>query len=239
MISFIIPTLNEGSVIEKTLKNLMQYSLPKEIIISDGKSKDRTLEIAKKYTDKIVVHDKPHRQTIAEARNEGAKMATGETLVFLDADVYIPEPDKFFSKVFNIFENNKNIVAIVPSIRVFKEMENTMDMIVFSSVNFVTAIQNNVVGMGGGPGEFQIVKKDSFFSVGGFNEHLAVAEDQEFLRRLAKKGKIRFENKLRVYHTGRRAHKLGWPRLLWSWQKNLFYTVFFKKAFDNEWKEIR
>ena len=57
MISFIIPTLNEEKTIEKTLKNLSEYFGEKEIIVSDGRSSDKTIEIAKKYTDKVIIHD--------------------------------------------------------------------------------------------------------------------------------------------------------------------------------------
>lgn len=239
MISFIIPTLNEETVIEKTLKNLSEYSGDKEIIISDGKSTDKTIEISKKYTDKIVIYDKPARQTIALARNMGALEAKGEYFVFLDADVYIPDPDAFFAKVKGIFASDKKILAIVPSVRVFPEMENFGDKIVFSSMDYVHTFLNNISGIGGAPGEFQIVRRDAFEKINGFDERIVVAEDHEFLRRLAKTGKIRFEKKLRVYHTGRRAHKIGWSKLLWSWFANGIYFIFFKKSLHKEWKEIR
>jgi len=69
MISFIIPTLCEESVIENTLQCINKYSGEKEIIISDGNSQDKTIEIAKRYTDKIIVYKGEKRQTIGMARN--------------------------------------------------------------------------------------------------------------------------------------------------------------------------
>ncbi|MEI6711131.1 MAG: glycosyltransferase [bacterium] len=69
MISFIIPTLREASVIEKTLLWISQYNGEKEIIISDGGSDDGTIEIARKYTDKIIVYKGEKRQTIGMGRN--------------------------------------------------------------------------------------------------------------------------------------------------------------------------
>ena len=56
-ISFVIPTLNEGKAIEGTLKCLLEYGGPKEIIVSDGASKDDTVAIAKRYGAKAVVHE--------------------------------------------------------------------------------------------------------------------------------------------------------------------------------------
>jgi len=69
MISFIIPTLREESSLEKTLNWLSTYTGENEIIISDGGSTDKTLEIARKYTDKIIVYEGTKRQTIGMGRN--------------------------------------------------------------------------------------------------------------------------------------------------------------------------
>lgn len=57
MISFIIPTLNEESVLENILKWLSGFNGEHEIIVSDGKSNDRTIEIANKYADKVVIYN--------------------------------------------------------------------------------------------------------------------------------------------------------------------------------------
>ena len=89
MLSFIIPTLNEHQTIERTLRCLSAYSADHEIIVSDGNSSDDTVEICRRFTDRIVVHEQSRRQTIAEARNLGAAAARGDYLVFVDADVVV------------------------------------------------------------------------------------------------------------------------------------------------------
>ncbi|PRC45228.1 hypothetical protein C6A85_96215, partial [Mycobacterium sp. ITM-2017-0098] len=103
MISFIIPTLNEQATIEQTLLGLTAYSGEHEIIVSDGNSIDGTVEICRRYTDTVIVHDEPRRQTIAEARNVGAAAASGDHLVFLDADVLVPDIDDFFRIAEGVF----------------------------------------------------------------------------------------------------------------------------------------
>ena len=111
IISIIIPTLKEDQFLERTLENLKTLQLPHEIIITDGGSADRTLETARKYTDKIVVWDQPRRQTFGEAKNAGAEIANGKFLVFIDADVIVPEPEKFFEEVVSLFEKNPNFTG--------------------------------------------------------------------------------------------------------------------------------
>ena len=93
MISIIIPTLNEAKIIESTLRTLAAtLTLPHEVIVSDGGSSDRTAELAARYANTVVVYSGASRQTIGEGRNDGAKVAAGDFLVFLDADCVVPEP---------------------------------------------------------------------------------------------------------------------------------------------------
>ncbi len=238
MISIIIPTLNEEKVIEETLKYLKEFNGEYEIIISDGKSTDKTVEITKKYTDNVIVYNGTNRQTIGKGRNDGALIAKGEYLVFIDADVFIKEPNKFFEIALNTFKNNKDIVALTTYIRVLPEFETTSDKIIWWCLNSSYILYNNIINMGGASGEFQMIKNDAFKKVKGFNEFLIGGEDHELFRRLTKIGKTRFEKSLTVYHTGRRGHKLGWPKFV-GVLILASLPVFIKKYFLKEWKVIR
>ena len=42
-----------------------------------------------------------------------------------------------------------------------------------------------------------------------------------------------------VLHTGRRAHQLGWPRLIFIWLVNSFFVSVDNRSFTKEWKAIR
>jgi len=239
--SFIIPTLQEDSVIEKLLKNLKSLkNFPYEIIVSDGGSKDKTVEIARRYTDKIIIYREQKRQTIALARNMGAALSSGEYLIFLDADVYIPEPDKFFQRALDNFGRRPNLLGLSGWIRVFPDMETWGDFfgyVIISDCMFY--LQNNILRTGATCGEFQMVKRDVFKKIGGFKEYLAVAEDLDLFRRIAKLGLTRTDPELLLYHTGRRPHKIGWPKLLWDWAKNSLHVAVMDKSHDDEWKVIR
>lgn len=239
MISFIIPTLNEEKTIEKILSCILSYTGDKEIILSDGKSKDKTLEIAKRYASKMAIHNKPHRQTISEARNDGAKLASGDCLVFLDADTYIERPDEFFAKLLALFAKHTDMVGATVSIRVLKEFETLGDMIVFTSLGYYNYILNNVIGSAGAAGEFQMIRRATFEKVGGFDERIVASEDYELFRRLHRFGKTRFVSKLTIYHTGRRAHAIGWPKLLCTWIMNDLSVRFTKRSATKEWTEVR
>ncbi len=237
MISFIIPTLNEEKTIENTLKSIGVFSGEKEIIISDGKSGDKTVEIAKKYTDKIVVHNGFGRQNIPQGRNDGAKIATGEYIVFVDADVTILDINNFIARGENYFKKDKKLVAITAGCIVFEDVATIFDKIIFKILALYFTFLN-FIGLGAAGGEFQMIKREAFLKVGGFNEKLAASEDMDLFWRLAKIGRTKLPIGFNVYHTGRRAHKIGWPKLLWQWSSNTIKVFFFKKA-PSEWKEIR
>jgi glycosyltransferase involved in cell wall biosynthesis len=241
MISFIIPTLEEEKVIEKILKNLREITAVEyEIIVSDGGSKDKTLEIAKRYGVRLVENTSGARQNIGIGRNEGAKVAKGEFLVFLDADVYIPEPNKFFQRALLDFKNNQDLLGLSGWVRVFREMETWADFfgyVIVSDLMFY--IQNNLLGHGATCGEFQMMRTDVFKQLGGYKSSLTVAEDRDLFYRISKLGRTKTDPKLLIYHTGRRPHKIGWPRLLWEWSKNSFHATVFDKAHSDEWKVIR
>ncbi len=238
MISFIIPTRNEEKIIEKILKCLSEYKGEKEIIVSDGLSTDETVSIAKHYAT-VIEGDKNSIQRISIGKNSGAKISHGEYLVFLDADVYIPDVNLFFTQAESFFKNDKKLAGLTVSIRVFKEDETLADKIVFSVFNFYNLILNNYLGIGAAVGEFQMIRRDAFIQSGGYGEHLVASEDYEFFKRISKIGKTHFVNKLRVYHTGRRAHKIGWRKLLTEWILNGVFVAVRGKSYSKEWKVIR
>lgn len=86
-VSFCIPTLNNENTIEECLSSIANQDYPSiEIIVVDGYSKDKTVEIAKNYTDKIIFDSGP----LGSARQTGVEMATGKILALFDSDIIIP-----------------------------------------------------------------------------------------------------------------------------------------------------
>jgi len=239
MISIIIPTLQEESVIQKTLESLKDFhAMPHEIIVSDGGSTDKTVEIAKNYADKVVTYEDKKRQGIAKGRNAGAKVASGDFLVFMDADCSVENPDDFFVRAVNQF-NDKRLSGLACWIRVERDKETLADRIIFFFDNFYQFIYNNFFHVGAARGEFQMMGKDTFTKLGGYNESLVACEDVDMFGRLAKIGMTRLDPHLIMFHTGRRAHVIGWPRLLSQWFFNYISMMFFGKSYSKEWKIIR
>ncbi len=240
MISFVIPTLNEEKYIGKTLEIISGYKGAYEIIVSDGGSHDRTVEIARNYTDKVIVHTKSYRQTIPEGRNVGAFSARGTYVVELDADTHFPDINDFFETMIDAFESNRNIVAATTWFRVYPNDETQMDWLIYGITGLCSLIICNYMGGGStSGGEFQMMRRDAFMQVGGYDESLIVMEDNDLFARMHRIGSIYFEPGLKIHHSGRRAHKLGWSVMISDFVRNAVSIAITKKPAMKVWEEIR
>jgi glycosyltransferase involved in cell wall biosynthesis len=89
-ISFVVPAYNEERVIGRTLSAIHvaadAVGKPYEIIVADDSSTDRTAAIARAHGARVVP---VARRQIAATRNAGARAATGDILVFVDADTIV------------------------------------------------------------------------------------------------------------------------------------------------------
>lgn len=87
-VSVIIPSLNEGKYIRRTLECLRKQTVQDfETIIIDGNSTDETRDVAKEYTDKFFILKK---RGVSLARNYGANKSRGSLLAMTDADTLLP-----------------------------------------------------------------------------------------------------------------------------------------------------
>ena len=103
-ISVVIPCYNAVRFLEETLLGVLNQNYPNlQCIVVDGESNDGTLDILKKYEDRIKwTSEKDEGQS--DAINKGLKMADGEIVTYINTDdVY--EPDCFM-KVADFFTNN-------------------------------------------------------------------------------------------------------------------------------------
>ena len=106
LISFVIPTLNSGSILNKCLDSIKkQLMTDYEIVIADGGSTDNTLKIAKKYHCKIVNNK---LKTAEAGKAIGLRKATGEFIALIDSDNILPDK-KWLSDMLLPFSDPKII----------------------------------------------------------------------------------------------------------------------------------
>jgi len=239
--SIIIPTLNEEKLLANILNQIKDNSIPAkydaEIVISDGGSTDKTLSIAKQYTEKIVLKKNGVTQNIAAGRNEGAKVASGEFLIFLNSDILFEDINKFFVFLETNFTSSKYL-GMACNVKVFPDEETSSDKFFHLFLNnYFYSL--NILGLGMGRGECQVISKKLFEAFGGYNENLAAGEDFDLFRRVRKKGKILYARNLCIFESPRRYRKYGYLNVFKSWFVNSFYVVLKNKSVATEWEQIR
>lgn len=256
-LSVIIPVFQEEKILYDTLKlydNNLKKKFNFELIISDGGSTDSTIKIAQQFTNKIAIHSNNRKQTIAEGRNKGAELASSDTLIFINADTRPANIDSFFSFISNWaaskVEDNNNTSditllnkyhkysALATTVQPFPEEKIFIDNFFYgffnSYFNFL-----NIIGIGMGRGECQIINKNVFNSIGGYNPHLIAGEDFELFKRIAKSHKVAFVKKLKVYESPRRFRKQGYIKTVLRWTANGLSVIFNKKSVSKQWDTVR
>ncbi|MBX4188905.1 glycosyltransferase [Candidatus Saccharibacteria bacterium] len=93
-VSVIIPAYNESTYIDRLLDALVQQKgVDFDVIVSDAQSKDGTKEVVESFKDKLdVAFVEALPKGPAFGRNQGAKQARGDWLLFFDADVNLDDP---------------------------------------------------------------------------------------------------------------------------------------------------
>lgn len=170
--SIIIPTYNEELFIEKVLKSLAKIE-NSEIIIADGGSSDKTIEIAKEYNVKIVKSKAGRGIQL----NEGVKISGGEILCFLHADTLLPENG--FNLINEFFKNSDNKIC---------RFKLGFDISHWLLDRYKTYSKFDTVFTRFGD-MFIAIRKNYFDEIGGF-PNWKTFEDVEFLSKASAKVKI-------------------------------------------------
>lgn len=135
-ISIIIPAYNEEKVISHTIESLLDEKYPrKEIIFVDDGSIDKTLDIAKRYRDKIKILHKENGGK-ASALNYAMTYASGEIIVVIDADTIVGRNS--LKSLIKGFQAGNNVAAVAGNIRV----RNKINLLTqCQSLEYISGIQ--------------------------------------------------------------------------------------------------
>ena len=202
MLSIIIPTLNEEKYLPKLLEGIKGQSFKNyEIIVADFKSKDKTREIAKRYKCKIVDGGNP-----SVGRNNGAKIAKGNILLFIDADCIINK--SFLQKALNEIKNKNIDVAGCYSGPSSKKIFDNITFAIFNFWIYITQFfyPNAAFGI--------FCKKELHQKIKCFDENIKLSEDMDYVKRAGRHGKFRILKSVKTYASVRRFDEEGRLKLI-------------------------
>lgn len=223
-LSIVIPSYNEATYIGRLLSALANQKYKDfEVIVSDAQSKDGSQEVVESFNKKLDVnfYEAPPKGP-AYGRNQGAKHARGQWLLFLDADDDIDDPN-FIEKLIQGAEKQGWQTATAK----FKPLEGTLsEKIGFGFVNYHYVKLISHIGRPGAPGYCILTRRSLFENLKGFNENIQFGEDYEYVDRASKKG-FGFVTSTYYYVDQRRPRNEGGLRLFWKGTLNEVYRQLF------------
>ena len=176
-ISVIVPAFNEEKLIAQSLGAIRgamtafaERGWESELIVCDNNSTDRTAELAREAGAKVVFEAV---NQIARARNKGAEAASGDWLIFIDADSY-PEKDLFVG------------VAEIMQTGIFLFGGSTIKLQgAHLAAAIVVGIWNRISRMTKyAAGSFIFCEAAAFRKIGGFDNGLFAGEEIDLSQRL-------------------------------------------------------
>jgi len=210
MFSIIIPTLNEEESIVPLLESLDRQSYSDfEVMVVDGGSKDKTVEVARKYGAEVLVHVGLGE---FQSRNVGARLTKGKVLLFTCADVILARD--LLNKVNEWFSQNSRLIALAgPGIPYDAALKGKLLYAAYNLFRYLSARLPGRLRRFSTSANFLAVRKEAFERIGGF-DHTDINADGLMGRRLLEIGNVCFSLDTYVFISARRMKKVGFLRFL-------------------------
>lgn len=230
MISIIVPVKNEELRIAGLLEALTAMKGQKEIIVVDGASSDKTVEIARRFLEVTVLETDPGR---GHQLCCGVAASRGDILWFVHGDSTVdPESLRAIERVF------ANSSKDAPQYGCFSLYFDDADS---PGLRFISRTSNTRARrlklMFGDQGIF--ISRKAYEATGGFKP-MPIMEDWEYSRRLAKYGPIAVVD-TGIGTSGRRFVEGGVFKTLMQmhWRKTRYYLGVSLEKLAREYKETR
>ncbi len=213
-VSIVIPTLNEENYVGFVLSDIArQTRRADEVIVVDGKSEDATASVVDRFPGVDLLIGAP---PVANQRNLGGRKASGDILIFLDADVRLSETflEGFLERI-----EQRNLDIACPLYMPYRSTLLIKTIHAYINVVFV-ALQK---ALPYGAGHCIAVKREIFQQSPGFDPNLKIGEDVALVRKLSKGHRFGIVA-TQLFVSDRRYKEEGVPRML---MKILLLSIIF------------
>lgn len=222
-LAIVIPTLNEEHFIGYLLDSIVSQNVqPKEIVIVDAYSKDKTIKQAKlrqKLLPQLKFFQIP-KFTISRQRNFGVRQTSAKHLLFLDADTELRGKDVLL-KYFTQIKDRSCDLAIATNISTTNYWK---DKVFFTTMDLLFKFSKPVWPMATSINMY--IKRETFEKIGGFDENIAVGEDFEIVSRLVKNnGRFSIISTPKIHTSPRRFEREGRIKFAFKTTRAFFRVV--------------
>lgn len=218
LISVLMPCFNAGNYLREAVRSVLcQDWEDLELIVVDDGSSDRSLDVLRSFDDCRLSFVEQSNAGAAAARNRAFSQARGPSVMFMDADDWIPPGH--LAALHSAVANEKSCIGMAQWDRFYTKLEEARfppRATYRDAPGGEWLIQDWSAGGGmAGPGVF-LIPRDLIERHGGWDERLSLVDDFEFHARIiARSSGIRFAHEARLYYrsglsgslSGRRSRK--------------------------------
>lgn len=220
LISIVIISYNEEKYIVKLLESIKNQDYKNfEVILVDDHSTDQTIEVAKKFQNKILMKIvQKNKKGPSRSRNYGASFAKGSIILFLDSDVILPRG--CLTEILKEFSEKKLSIATLN----FEPIShNKLDKIFTKFYKFWLKVAQyyNPHAMGA----CMMVRKELHDKI-KFDETIIIAEDFDYSKRASMLGKFKFLNNTPIKISWRRFRNESRLKLYSKYIYHELYRIF-------------
>lgn len=207
LVSVVIPTHNRRDLVCEAIDSALSQTYPavEVIVVDDASTDDTVAHLRERYADRIQVVELDELSGAAAARNAGVAVSSGAFLSFLDSDdVWLPE--KLDAQMEVMLEGGESVALVGGACEYFDLQGNarlkpsmTPDSATYE--DFCISIKLP------GSGSNNLVRREAFEAVGGFDERLIRAQDKDLWIRLLEDHEVRYTRevtaRIRIHDTAR------------------------------------
>ena len=145
LVSIITPSYNQAKYLEQTILSVLDQDYPTiEYIVMDGASTDGSVDIIRKYADKLAYWESVKDKGQADAINKGFARATGEIIAWLNSDdYYLPGT---VSAAVKIFEQNPDVVLVYGNMLAVDANGQTFNTLTYKQLTLEDLLSFQIIG---------------------------------------------------------------------------------------------
>ena len=226
-ISVIIPTLDRCELLKRTLDSVIkQTKKPREIIVVDNGSKDRTYEMVSSLFSNVI-YLKENKKGVSASRNKGILSAKSKWIALLDSDD-VWKPEKLEKQItfhidnpkFRLIHTNETWYRNNKLLNQLKKHKKSGGNIFKNSLSLCCISPSSA-----------LVKKEIFSDYGYFDESLEVCEDYDMWIRITAKEEVGYiEEPMVIKHGG---HSDQLSKKYWGMDRFRIFSL--EKNLNSNW----
>ncbi|HEU4746316.1 MAG TPA: glycosyltransferase family 2 protein [Anaerolineales bacterium] len=184
LVSIVTPSYNQAPFLEQTMQSVLEQDYPRiEYIVVDGGSTDSSVEVIKKYADRLAYWISEKDSGQGEAINKGFARANGEILAWLNSDDYYMR--NTVSAAVRCFEQNPDVVMVYGDMLAVNGDGQTINVLKYKQLSLEDLLCFQIIGQ---PSVF--FRRSALEKIGRLDPTFHFMLDHHLWIRLAQLGRI-------------------------------------------------